>query len=69
MSLSSGSQAVIVVKVEEFVQKVWPFIEGKTVIVMGANIGLGFEVVKHYVRLHAEKVIVGCRSVEKGEKA
>lgn len=43
--------------------------EGKTVIVTGANIGLGFEAAKHYVRLGGEKVILACRSVEKGEKA
>lgn len=42
---------------------------GKTVIVTGANIGLGKEAVKHYVRLNAEKVIIAVRSVAKGEAA
>lgn len=43
--------------------------QGKTVIVTGANIGLGFEAARHYVRLGAEKVILAVRSTEKGEKA
>ncbi|KAL1304753.1 hypothetical protein AAFC00_003691 [Neodothiora populina] len=43
--------------------------EGKTVIVTGANVGLGYEAAKHFVRLGAEKVILGCRSVEKGQTA
>lgn len=43
--------------------------EGKTVVVTGSNIGLGFEAARHYVRLGAEKVILAVRSIEKGEKA
>lgn len=43
--------------------------EGKTIIVTGANGGLGYEAAKHFVRLGAEKVILGVRSVEKGNKA
>lgn len=42
---------------------------GKTMIVTGANTGLGKEVATHYVRLNAEKVIIACRSLEKGEAA
>ncbi|KAI9730218.1 MAG: hypothetical protein M1834_005982 [Cirrosporium novae-zelandiae] len=42
---------------------------GKTIIVTGANIGLGKEAVKHFVRLNAEKVIVAVRSIAKGEAA
>jgi retinol dehydrogenase-12 len=42
---------------------------GQTVIVTGANIGLGFEASRHFVRLGAQKVILACRSVEKGEEA
>lgn len=42
---------------------------GRTIIVTGANTGLGKEAVRHYVRLNAEKVIIACRSTEKGEAA
>lgn len=42
---------------------------GKTVIVTGANVGLGLEAARHFVRLNAAKVILGCRSAEKGELA
>lgn len=42
---------------------------GHTLIVTGANTGLGKEVARHYVRLGADKVILACRSVEKGEAA
>lgn len=43
--------------------------EGKTVIVTGANTGLGLETARHYTRLGAEKVIIACRTVSKGETA
>ena len=42
---------------------------GKTIIVTGSNTGLGKEAVRHYVRLNAEKVIIACRSLDKGEAA
>lgn len=35
----------------------------------GSNIGLGLEAARHFVRLRAAKVILACRSVEKGEEA
>jgi NAD(P)-dependent dehydrogenase (short-subunit alcohol dehydrogenase family) len=41
----------------------------KTVIITGANGGLGSETAKHIVRLGATKVIFGCRSKSKGEQA
>ncbi|KAI0015271.1 hypothetical protein F4780DRAFT_773666 [Xylariomycetidae sp. FL0641] len=41
----------------------------KTVIVTGANGGLGKEIVKHIIRLGAAKVIFGCRSVSRGNQA
>lgn len=43
--------------------------KGKTIIVTGANVGLGLEAARHFVKLGAEKVILGCRSAEKGEAA
>jgi retinol dehydrogenase 12 len=42
---------------------------GKTVIVTGANVGLGKEAARHFVRLGASKVILAVRSIEKGEDA
>ena len=42
---------------------------GQTVIITGANIGLGLEAARHFVRLNAKRVILAVRSVEKGEAA
>jgi retinol dehydrogenase 12 len=42
---------------------------GKSVIVTGANTGLGKEAARHFVRLNATKVILGCRNLDKGEAA
>jgi NAD(P)-dependent dehydrogenase (short-subunit alcohol dehydrogenase family) len=42
---------------------------GQTVIITGANVGLGFEAARHITRLGAVKVIIACRSIEKGEAA
>ena len=39
---------------------------GQTIIVTGANTGLGLEAAKHFTRLNAEKVILACRSEKKG---
>jgi NAD(P)-dependent dehydrogenase (short-subunit alcohol dehydrogenase family) len=42
---------------------------GQTIIVTGANTGLGFEAAKHFVRLNASKVILAIRTISKGEAA
>jgi NAD(P)-dependent dehydrogenase (short-subunit alcohol dehydrogenase family) len=42
---------------------------GQTIIVTGANTGLGLEAARHLVRLNAEKVIIACRTTSKGEAA
>ena len=41
----------------------------KTILVTGSNVGLGFEAVKKYVLLGAQRVILAVRNVEKGTKA
>jgi retinol dehydrogenase 12 len=43
--------------------------EGQTIIVTGANTGLGLEASRHFVKLGAETVILACRSLEKADKA
>lgn len=42
---------------------------GQTIIVTGANSGLGLEAARHFTRLGAAKVILGVRSLDKGETA
>lgn len=41
----------------------------QTIIVTGANVGLGLEAARHFVRLNAAKVILGVRSAGKGQAA
>ena len=43
-----------------------PDLTGKTIIVTGANTGLGFESVKAFAR-NGANVVMACRSLEKGE--
>ncbi|KAF7371072.1 WW domain-containing oxidoreductase [Mycena sanguinolenta] len=42
---------------------------GKTVIVLGANTGLGFEATKHFATMNPGRLILACRSQSKGEVA
>ena len=44
-------------------------LSGKTVVVIGANIGLGFEASKHFAQMNPDRIILGCRSKERGEAA
>ena len=43
--------------------------KGQTIIVTGANTGLGYDAALHFVRLGATRVILGCRSKARGDRA
>jgi len=42
---------------------------GKTVVIIGANVGLGFEAAKHFASMNPKRLVLGCRSQEKGQAA
>jgi len=42
---------------------------GKTIIVTGANTGLGLEAARHIALLHPSRLILACRNVEAGNEA
>ncbi|KAJ7623768.1 hypothetical protein FB45DRAFT_114778 [Roridomyces roridus] len=42
---------------------------GKTILVTGANTGLGFEAAQHFARMNPGRVIMACRSQSKGQAA
>jgi FlaA1/EpsC-like NDP-sugar epimerase len=42
---------------------------GKTVLVLGANTGLGFEATKHFANMNPERLILACRSRSRGQAA
>ncbi|KAJ7079207.1 hypothetical protein C8R43DRAFT_940090 [Mycena crocata] len=42
---------------------------GKTVIVVGANTGLGFEAAKHFATMNPGRLILACRNESKGQAA
>ncbi|KAK7031654.1 hypothetical protein R3P38DRAFT_3393524 [Favolaschia claudopus] len=42
---------------------------GKTVVVLGANTGLGFEASKHFASMNPGRLILACRSEAKGQAA
>ncbi|KAF9460538.1 short-chain dehydrogenase [Collybia nuda] len=42
---------------------------GKTVMIIGANTGLGFEASKHFARMNPKRLIMACRNPTKGEAA
>ncbi|KAH9969289.1 hypothetical protein BGW80DRAFT_1177028 [Lactifluus volemus] len=42
---------------------------GKTVVVVGANVGLGFEAAKHFASMNPKRLVLACRSQRKGQAA
>ena len=42
---------------------------GKTVLITGANVGLGFEAAIKFAKLKASRLIFGVRSLQRGEEA
>ncbi|KAK0443839.1 hypothetical protein EV421DRAFT_1903430 [Armillaria borealis] len=44
-------------------------LSGKTVIVVGANTGLGFQATKHFATMNPERIIMACRNEERGQAA
>ncbi|KAI7542646.1 hypothetical protein KC331_g7853 [Hortaea werneckii] len=46
-----------------------PSFSGRVILVTGSNTGVGFEAALKFVALGAQKVVLGVRSVEKGEDA
>lgn len=46
-----------------------PNLAGKTAVLIGANTGIGLEVARHFITLHASRVIIGARDEAKGVAA
>lgn len=44
-------------------------LSGKTILVTGSNVGIGLDSVRHFLKLEPSLVIMGVRSLEKGEAA
>lgn len=42
---------------------------GRTVLVVGANAGIGFEAALHFAKMDPGRLILACRNEEKGTKA
>ncbi|EKM54523.1 uncharacterized protein PHACADRAFT_185441 [Phanerochaete carnosa HHB-10118-sp] len=44
-------------------------LSGKTVVVVGANSGIGLETAKHFAQMRPERLVIACRSSAKGRTA
>jgi NAD(P)-dependent dehydrogenase (short-subunit alcohol dehydrogenase family) len=73
MSLFSSIYGTLDVIVSSFISLPYPTADAslkqQTIIVTGANTGLGLEASRHLVRLGLDKLIMGVRNLQKGEDA
>jgi NAD(P)-dependent dehydrogenase (short-subunit alcohol dehydrogenase family) len=44
-------------------------LSAKTVLVVGANVGIGLEASKHFARMQPARLIIACRNESKGKAA
>lgn len=44
-------------------------LSGRTAIVTGGNVGLGYETIAHFTRMKVSRIIMAVRTLSKGEKA
>lgn len=44
-------------------------VSGKTIIVTGGNSGLGYEAARRFLTLGASRIILACRSIDRGQEA
>ena len=44
-------------------------LNSRTVVVLGANTGIGFETTQHFAKMSPARLIIGCRSETKGREA
>jgi len=44
-------------------------LSGKTILIVGANVGIGFEASKHFARMQPARLILACRNESKGKAA
>ena len=44
-------------------------VEGRVVVITGANVGLGLEAARHFANLKPARLILGCRNEDRGNQA